>query len=230
MEVILLERIENLGQMGDVVNVKPGHARNFLLPQNKALRATAENRKVFEERRTQFEAENFEQRTEAESVAAKVEGLTITLLRQAGEAGQLYGSVNARDIADGTTEAGVRINRQQVRLDRPIKAIGLHRIRVDLHPEVQIEVLANVARSVEEAIIQERTGRAMVATDEDEVPEERAPKVFEESGESKIEAEAEGTDSADRALESTAGLSEDARTRSPEAPEEPEDKSERSDA
>jgi large subunit ribosomal protein L9 len=230
MEVILLERIENLGQMGDVVNVKPGYARNFLLPHNKALRATTENRKVFEERRTQFEAENFAQRTEAESVAAKVEGLTITLLRQAGEAGQLYGSVNARDIADGTTEAGVRINRQQVRLDRPIKAIGLHQIRVDLHPEVQIEVLANVARSAEEAIIQERTGRAITTTEEEEAPEEPGPEAFEKGGGPKPEIEAEDADPAEPAPESATGPIEEAGAASPETPEGDQDQPERSDS
>ena len=230
MEVILLERIENLGHMGDVVNVKPGYARNFLLPQSKALRATAENQKVFEERRTQFEADNLAHRTEAESVAGKVEGLTITLLRQAGEAGQLYGSVNARDIADGTTEAGVQINRRQVRLDRPIKAIGLHRIRVDLHPEVQIEVIANVARSTEEAKIQERTGRAIVATEEEAAPDESGPEAFDEGGGPKPETEAEGPEPAERAPESATGPIEDARAPSPETPEGPEDEPERSDS
>lgn len=230
MEIILLERVENLGNMGDVVNVKPGYARNFLLPQSKALRATAENRRVFEEKRTQIEADNLAQRTEAESVAVKVEGLSITLLRQAGEAGQLYGSVNARDIADGTTEAGVRINRQQVRLDRPIKAIGLHRIRVDLHPEVQIEVLANVARSPEEAKTQERTGRAIVATEEEEAPEESGPQVRREAGGSKPETEAESPDSAGRAPDFAAGPIEDARAPLPEATQGPDDEPERSDS
>ena len=228
MEVILLERIENLGHMGDVVNVKPGYARNFLLPQSKALRATAENQKVFEERHTQFEADNLAHRTEAESVARKVEGLTITLLRQAGEAGQLYGSVNARDIADGTTEAGVQINRRQVRLDRPIKAIGLHRIRVDLHPEVQIEVIANVARSTEEAKIQERTGRAIVATEEEAAPDESGPKAFDEGGGPKPDTE--GPEPAERAPDSATGPIEDARAPSPETPEGPEDEPERSDS
>ena len=135
MEVILLQRIESLGQMGDVVNVKPGFARNYLLPQKKALRATDDNRRQFEERRAQLEADNLDRRTDAESVADKMDDVTVFLQRQAGDAGQLYGSVSARDIAAAVTEAGYTVNRSQVQLDRPIKAIGLHTVRVDLHPE-----------------------------------------------------------------------------------------------
>ena len=171
MEIILLERIESLGQMGDVVNVKPGFARNYLLPQGKALRATEENRRTFEQQRTQLEADNLEQRTEAEAVAKKAEGLSIVLVRQAGEAGQLYGSANARDISEAVSEAGFTISRQQVRLQRPIKSIGIHTVRVDLHPEVSVNVVTNVARTPEEAEIQARTGKALIHADEEEAAE-----------------------------------------------------------
>jgi large subunit ribosomal protein L9 len=171
MEIILLERIENLGQMGDVVNVKPGFARNYLLPQGKALRATEENRRTFEQQRTHLEANNLEQRTEAEAVAKKLDGLSIVLVRQAGEAGQLYGSANARDIADAVSEAGFTVARQQVRLQRPIKSIGIHQVRVDLHPEVAVNVVTNVARTTEEAEIQARTGKALIHAEEEEAAE-----------------------------------------------------------
>ncbi|MDP7652575.1 MAG: 50S ribosomal protein L9 [Rhodospirillales bacterium] len=168
MEIILLERIENLGQMGDVVSVKPGFARNYLLPRGKALRATEENRRTFEQQRTQLEADNLEGRKEAEAVAKKIEGLSIVLVRQAGEAGQLYGSANARDIADAVCEAGCIVTRQQVRLQRPIKLIGIHPVRIDLHPEVSVDIITNVARTQEEAEIQARTGKALIHADEEE--------------------------------------------------------------
>jgi len=163
-----LERIENLGQMGDVVSVKPGFARNYLLPRGKALRATEENRRTFEQQRTQLEADNLEGRKEAEAVAKKIEGLSIVLVRQAGEAGQLYGSANARDIADAVCEAGCIVTRQQVRLQRPIKLIGIHPVRIDLHPEVSVDIITNVARTQEEAEIQARTGKALIHADEEE--------------------------------------------------------------
>ena len=168
MEVILLERIDKLGQMGDVVNVKPGYARNFLLPQKKALRATETNKKHFESERTQLEAQNLEHRAEAEKLGKKMDATTIVLIRQAGEAGQLYGSVNARDIAAAVTEAGFTMTRQQVKLDHPIKALGLYDIRVLLHPEVDVTVVANIARSVDEAKIQAKTGKAIVGAEEEE--------------------------------------------------------------
>ncbi|MBT3361615.1 MAG: 50S ribosomal protein L9 [Rhodospirillales bacterium] len=174
MEVILLERVEKLGQMGDVVSVKPGYARNFLLPQKKALRATAENSKIFDERKAQLEAVNLERRTEAEAVAEKLEGLMISLIRQAGEAGQLYGSVNARDITDAVIEGGFTIDKQQVKLAPPIKTVGIHDVRVDLHPEVQVIVKANVARSADEAEIQAETGTAVISSDEAERQAETA--------------------------------------------------------
>ena len=160
MEVILLERIEKLGQMGDVVSVKTGYARNFLLPQKKALRATEENRKSFDARRTQLEATNVEHRDEAAAVGKKLEGLSVVLVRQAGEAGQLYGSVKARDISEKVTEAGFTVARSQISLDKPIKSIGLFDLRINLHPEVAVTVKANIARSEEEAKIQAETGRA----------------------------------------------------------------------
>ena len=151
MEVILLERIEKLGQMGDVVRVRPGFARNFLLPQRKALRATKDNMTRFEAQRAQLEAQNLHRRTEAEAVGSKLDGLTVVLLRQASESGQLYGSVTARDIAEAVTEAGFTIQKSQVSLNQPIKELGLHPIRVVLHPEVSVTISANVAKSAEEA-------------------------------------------------------------------------------
>lgn len=162
MEVILLQRIEKLGQMGDVVKVKPGYARNYLLPKKKALRATPENKARFEQQRAQLEATNLENRKEAEKVAEKADNLSVVLVRQAGESGQLYGSVSARDIADAVTDAGFRVTRQQINLDRPIKTVGLHPIRVDLHPEVSVKVTANVARSAAEAETQAKTGAAVI--------------------------------------------------------------------
>jgi large subunit ribosomal protein L9 len=151
MDVILLERIEKLGQMGDVVRVKPGFARNYLLPKRKALRATKENMARFESQRAQLEAQNLNRRQEAEAVGTKLDGLSVVLLRQASEAGQLYGSVTARDIAEAVTEAGFTIQKSQVVLNQPIKELGLHTIRVVLHPEVSVSVSANVAKSAEEA-------------------------------------------------------------------------------
>jgi len=157
MEVILLQRIEKLGQMGDVVNVKPGFARNYLLPQKKAIRATESNRARFEQQRAQLEAINLERRRDAEAMARKFEGLSVVLLRQAAENGQLYGSVSARDIADAVTEQGIKITRSQVLMDRPIKTLGLHSVRIELHPEVIVSITANVAKSEEEAEAQMTT-------------------------------------------------------------------------
>jgi len=156
MEIILLQRIEKLGQMGDVVNVKDGYARNYLLPQKKALRANKANRAQFEGQRVQLEAENLENQKEAKSVADKLDGNQYTIIRQAGESGQLYGSVSTRDIAALMTEGGAGISRNQVILDRPIKLLGLHDVRVVLHPEVTLAVVVNVARTQEEAQRQAR--------------------------------------------------------------------------
>ncbi len=154
MEVILLERVEKLGQMGQVVKVRPGFARNYLLPQKKALRATKENLAVFETRRAQLETSNLQKRGEAEQVAQKMNGVSVVLIRQAGESGQLYGSVSARDIATGVTEAGFTVTRGQVTLDKAIKTLGLYPVRVVLHPEVAVQVTVNVAQSAEEAEMQ----------------------------------------------------------------------------
>ncbi|MCW8914535.1 MAG: 50S ribosomal protein L9 [Magnetovibrio sp.] len=182
MEVILLERIEKLGQMGDVVNVKPGYARNFLLPREKALRATDANKARFESQRAQLEAENLKLREEADAVGTKLNGTSVILIRQAGEAGQLYGSVNARDIAASVTEAGFTVNRNQVKLVDPIKTLGLFEVTVALHPEVSVTVSVNVARSADEAAIQAETGHAVTGGD-DEADAEAAAEleaVFEE--------------------------------------------------
>lgn len=181
MEVILLERIESLGQMGEVVSVKPGYARNFLLPQKKALRANEGNRKVFEERRAQLEAENLERKSEAQKVSKTLDGMTVVLVRAAGENGQLYGSVSARDIADAVTEAGVTVGRSQVKLDKALKALGLEPVRVQLHPEVSVNVTVNIARSQDEAETQARLGRALDRgiLDEEERMEDEAPEVEE---------------------------------------------------
>jgi len=166
MQVILLERIEKLGQMGDVVKVKPGFARNYLLPQGKARRATEENLKLFEQQRAQLEAENLTRRDEARKVAEKLEGLVVALIRQAGESGQLYGSVNARDLAESVTAAGFTVSRDQIVLDNVIKALGLHTIRVRLHPEVSVTITANVARSDAEAEAQAAQGHVLTAQEE----------------------------------------------------------------
>lgn len=171
MQVILLERIEKLGQMGEVVTVKPGYARNFLLPQKKALRASEGNKKLFETQRVQLEALNLKRREEAEMVAQKMEGLNLLLVRQAGESGQLYGSVSGRDIADSIKEAGFTIARQQVHQDVPIKNLGNFQIRVSLHPEVPVMVNLTVARSQEEA---ERAAQAAAAAEAGEAEAEDA--------------------------------------------------------
>lgn len=163
MEVILLERIEKLGQMGDLVTVKPGYARNFLLPQGKALRATEANKKRFETDRAQLEAENLARKGEAEQVAAKMEGMSVTLIRAASEMGQLYGSASSRDIADRIIDAGVTITRNQVDLNTAIKTLGLLPIRIVLHPEVSVDVTVNIARSEDEAAEQRRLGRAIIS-------------------------------------------------------------------
>ena len=167
MHVILLERIGRLGQMGDVVRVRDGYARNFLLPQGKALRATDENRKQFETQRVQLEARNLELKKEAEAVAERLDGQVFVAIRQAGDTGQLYGSVSTRDIAEVITEGGFAIDRRQVLLDRPIKALGLHGIKLQLHPEVTVGATLNVARSTDEAERQARGEDVTVIRDEE---------------------------------------------------------------
>ncbi len=163
MEVILLERIEGWGQMGDIVKVRPGYARNYLLPQKKALRATKANMAYFEAQRHQLEATNLAKREEAEQVGNKIDGLAVVLIRQASETGQLYGSVTARDIAVALHEEGLTVERSQVVLDRPIKTLGLTPIRVRLHPEVSVTITANIARTAEEAEMQAESGEMVTA-------------------------------------------------------------------
>ena len=171
IELILMQRVEKLGQMGEVVKVRPGYARNFLLPQGKAIRANTENLKRFEEQRAQLEAQNLKRREEAERIAERVTGLTVTIIRQAGESGSLYGSVSARDIAEGCKEGGLTVSRSQVLLEQPIKTLGLTNVRVELHPEVHINVVVNVARSVEEAERQAR-GEEIVREEEPSLEDE----------------------------------------------------------
>tara|TARA_E500000305_G_scaffold46865_1_gene36574 strand:+ start:488 stop:1108 length:621 start_codon:yes stop_codon:yes gene_type:complete len=154
MEIILLERVANLGMIGDVVTVRDGYARNFLLPQKKALRANEANRKVFEANRDRLEAENAEKRTDAEKQGSKVAGVEITLIRAASNSGQLYGSVNVRDVAQALTEKGHAIDKRQVIMGAPIKTIGMFDVTISLHPEVEVTVKANVARSDDEAELQ----------------------------------------------------------------------------
>ncbi len=162
IEVILMERIERLGSMGDVVKVKPGFARNFLLPQKKALRATKANRELFEKQRAELEAKNAAHRAEAEKVGAKMDGIKVVIIRQASEMGMLFGSVTARDVADAAKEAGYAVERAMVQIDTPIKMLGLFPVKVKLHPEVVVKVTVNVARSPEEAIIQAEKGAALI--------------------------------------------------------------------
>jgi large subunit ribosomal protein L9 len=156
MEVILLERVAKLGQMGETVKVRSGYARNFLLPRGKALRATDANKKHFDAQRAQLEARNLERRKEAETVGEKLNGQSFTILRQAGETGVLYGSVSTRDLAEIMTQDGFTVDRNQIAINQPIKTIGLHKVPVALHPEVEVQVTINVARSPEEAERQAR--------------------------------------------------------------------------
>ncbi len=162
MQVILLERVAKLGQMGEVVRVRDGYARNYLLPRHKALHATEANRKHFEGQRAQLETRNLERKGEAQTVAEKLNGQSFVILRQAGESGQLYGSVSTRDIAEAATAGGFSVERHQIMLNAPIKTLGLHKAPVHLHPEVDVEIVVNVARSAEEAERQARGESAVV--------------------------------------------------------------------
>ena len=168
MQIILLERIEKLGQMGDLVNVKAGYARNYLLPQGKALRAIKANMEQFEKERAQREAENLTKRSEAETEAAKMSDLAVSMVRAASEMGQLFGSVTSRDIAEAVTKAGYTINRSQVVMDRAIKTLGLNDVRIRLHPEVSVSVTVNIARSLAEAETQLKTGVAVTGETNDD--------------------------------------------------------------
>jgi large subunit ribosomal protein L9 len=196
MQVVLLERVEKLGQMGDVVSVKDGYARNFLLPQNKALRATTGNMERFEKERAQLETRNLELKKEAEAVKEKMDGEQFVILRQAGESGQLYGSVSSRDIADAATDGGFSVDRSQVVLNKPIKTLGLHDIKTSLHPEVQCTVVLNVARSEEEAIRQARGEDISAQTDEEDAVEIDSESIFENDEQAK-EAIADAADDSD---------------------------------
>jgi large subunit ribosomal protein L9 len=189
MQVILLQRVGRIGQMGDVVNVKDGFARNFLLPQKKALRATKENLAKFEGQRAQLEANNLEQKKEAEAVSAKLEGQSFVAIRSAGDTGQLYGSVSTRDIADVVTAGGFTVDRNQVVIDKPIKTLGVHSAKVQLHPEVLVAVSINVARSQEEAERQARGENVTVIKDEKLDIETYSEDMFEEGATPKDEAE-----------------------------------------
>ena len=192
MQVILLERIEKLGNMGDVVTVKDGYARNFLLPQGKALRATKANLERFEREREELERKNAEARAAAEKDAEKIEGAKLVLIRQAGEMGQLYGSVTTRDIANALKEEfGVEVVRNQVQLDRPIKIIGLHDVIVRLHPEVSVTVTLNVARNEDEAELQAKGEILVGSAAEREEAREAAEAMLAEIEAAKAEAEAE---------------------------------------
>ncbi len=220
MQVVLLERITKLGQMGDVVTVKDGYARNFLLPQGKALRANKSNLERFENERAQLEARNLEQKSEAESVKAKLDGETVIIIRQSGETGQLYGSVSPRDIAEALTEKGFNLERGQIGLDAPIKILGLHETNVTLHPEVSSTVVVNVARTEEEAERQSKGEDVTIEKIEEEEIMLQAEEVFEEGAESNLSEEAEGEET--QAAEDVPEASSDEE----EAPEEAEDSTE----
>lgn len=193
-EIILLERVESLGAMGEVVKVKSGYARNFLLPQKKALRATKENVAYFESQKKALQDVNDKKKSEAEKLAKKVDGQKVVIIRQAAEAGQLFGSVSTRDIAEAVSKAGIKIDRSQVLLNQAFKLIGLFPVSIALHPEVKVQVTLNIARSEEEAITQEKTGKALIATSgREEAAAEAAAKA--ESAKAKAAAKlAEATD------------------------------------
>jgi len=203
MEIILLERVEKLGQMGDVVSVKPGYARNYLLPQGKALRANKMNRERFETEKAQREADNLARRSDAETESAKMDGLAVSMVRAASEMGQLFGSVTSRDISDAVTAAGFTIARTQVVMDKSIKTLGLHDIRIRLHPEVTVTVTVNVARSLDEAETQLRTGVAVTGLmddDDDDYGNEAAaqevPAAEASAADAEVDAETAETDTA----------------------------------
>ncbi|WP_305985035.1 50S ribosomal protein L9 [Roseibium sp. MMSF_3544] len=195
MQVILLERIAKLGQMGDTVRVRDGYARNYLLPQGKALRANKANLERFERERAQLEARNLERKSEAEAVASKLDGEALIMIRSAGETGQLYGSVSTRDIAEGLTEGGFTVARSQVELRSPIKTIGLHSVLIRLHPEVEVAISVNVARSEDEAVRQ--------AAGEDLTTPEQDVFEFEEDEEGEGEAEGDSEEESTEAAEET---------------------------
>ena len=200
MEVILLERVSKLGQMGDVVNVKPGYARNFLLPEKKALRASKANIEAFEAQKAQLEAHNLETRNEAEALAEKLNDQQFTVIRSASDSGSLYGSVSPRDAAEAATEAGFTIERKQVMLTSPIKELGLHDVVVNLHPEVEVTVQVNVARSEEEAALQ-AVGKSALGDAAEEESEFDVSELFDDleqaqDGDDSLVSTPEGNDGA----------------------------------
>jgi large subunit ribosomal protein L9 len=187
MQVILLERIAKLGQMGEEVRVKDGYARNFLLPQGKALRATADSKARFERERVQLEARSLETKTEAEKIGENLNGQSVVIIRQAGETGQLYGSVSGRDVAEALTAAGYSVSRPQIVLNTPIKTIGLHEIPVSLHPEVEVSITVNVARSAAESERQTK-GEDLTVREDDVAFETYDPEADERGGRSSARA------------------------------------------
>nr|WP_321979941.1 50S ribosomal protein L9 [uncultured Cohaesibacter sp.] len=201
MELILLERVAKLGQMGDIVTVRTGYARNFLLPQGKAIRASEANKKRFESERAQLEARNLEAKSEAEALKERIGDKTVTVIRAASETGQLYGSVSTRDLADALSDDGVSLTRNQVSLDRPIKTIGMHSVTVILHPEVELVVTANVARSQDEAERQ-AAGEDLSLTERDEAFEFEEDLELDEELLEEIEGEEEAEASEEVAEES----------------------------
>ncbi len=188
MDVILLERVAKLGQMGEVVSVRDGYARNYLLPQKKALRANDANLKAFEDQKAQLEARNLETKKEAESLAAQLDGKQFVIIRAASDAGALYGSVTTRDAADAATEEGFSVDRKQIVMNRPIKELGLHRLQVVLHPEVEVEIALNVARSNEEAELQ-ASGKSIqeVAAEEEAAAEFEISELFDDIGSAQLD-------------------------------------------
>lgn len=224
-EIILLERVENLGQMGEKVRVRPGFARNYLLPQGKALRATKANEAYFEAQRKALEAHNEKRKQEAEATAGKLRGLTILLIRQAAESGQLYGSVSTRDIADAIREeTGIRLERSQIEINHQFKTIGLFDVTVSLHPEVKVDIRLNVARSEDEAKVQEKTGRAVIA-EEDQTAAEAAEEALKEAVQ---EAEEKAEEQKEEFLEESA-LETEAEAAEASAASEDEESSAKSD-
>lgn len=201
MEIILLERVDKLGKLGDVVNVKPGYARNYLLPTGKALRANKANLEKFEAERAERESRNQEARSAAEATMKSMDGLSVVLVRAASEMGQLFGSVSARDIATAVEEAGHNIDKRQVVMDKAIKTLGLFPVKINLHAEVQLEVIVNIARSAEEAKTQAETGAAIVANNFDEEEEivEAAPEAPAEEAAAAEEAETADADTDEEA-------------------------------
>jgi len=203
MDVILLERVAKLGQMGEVVTVKDGYARNFLLPQKKALRANDANIKAFEDRKAQLEARNLETKKEADALAAQLEGKQFVIIRSASDSGALYGSVTTRDAADAATADGFSLDRKQVALSRPIKDLGLHTVHVNLHPEVDVDILLNVARSTEEAELQ-ASGKSIqeLAAEEEAAAEFEIAELFDDIGGAQMDDDEDGP-AAERDTQST---------------------------